>query len=159
MPVVTAHYEIVIQAPIQEVWNVMVDIHAYREWNPFVVGIDCADEPARVGSDLTLHVMFGNGKRLKTLERISALQAPSAGRALLEYQFLGPVADLGMVRGGRQQMLEALDANTTRYISHEDLTGWLSWLAPIKQVQDGFERHAKALKTRCEQMIATNGES
>ena len=153
MPTRTAHSEILIQAPIDTVWSVMLDTDRYPQWNPFVEQIDCADNPPKPGSDLTLHVRFGNGKRVKTWERISRLEAPGTTRpgfAALEYVFLGIFHNLNMVRGGRLQTLEAVDARTTRYISHEDLTGWLAWLAPIKQVQDGFDRHAAALKQRCE---------
>ncbi len=146
-----ARTEIVIQAPIQKVWDVMLDIGRYREWNPFVTHIECADRPPALGSDLTLHVAFKNGMKRQEIETINRLEAPNPhGRAALQYKFTGKLSDWNLVRGERLQSLEAVDAQTTRYISYEDLTGFLAWLAPIRQVQDGFDRHAQALKQRCE---------
>lgn len=149
MPV--AHSEIIIHAPIDVVWSVMLDIDRYHEWNPFVTHIECAEQPPRLGSDLTLHVQFKNGMQRKEVETINRLEPPgTSGKAALQYRFTGPISDWNLVRGERLQSLEALDQQTTRYQSYENLTGWVSWLAPMKQVRDGFERHAQALKARCE---------
>lgn len=151
----TAHTEILIDAPIETIWQVMTDVRAYAQWNPFVVAIDCPDPEPRIGTDLTLHVRFGNGKQVRTIERITCLDSPMTDpqgtrRARLEYRFLGLLHAFNMVRGSRHQTLEELAPGQVRYVSHEDLTGWLSWAAPIKLVQDGFERHAAALKQRSE---------
>ncbi len=156
----TAHTEILIEAPIETIWQVMTDVRAYAQWNPFVTAIDCPDPEARVGTDLTLHVRFANGKQVETVERIIRLDAPAADaqgirRACLEYRFLGPLHTFNLVRGSRPQTLEELASGQVRYISHEDLSGWLSWAAPIKLVQDGFERHAAALKQRSESLAAS----
>lgn len=153
MPV--AQTEIVINAPIKAVWEVMTDIGRYREWNPFVVRIDCEAARPQVGTDFILNVQFKDARKIiKTLERVSRLEAPAtregAERALLEYEFLGPLHNLNLVRGKRQQMLESLPDGKTRYRTYERLHGLLAWAAPIAKVQDGFERHAAALKQRCE---------
>ena len=150
-----AQTEIVINAPIATVWAVMLDIGRYPEWNPFVVKIDCDVAQPQVGTDFILNVQFKDARKvIKTLERVSQLQAPvtrdGAERALLEYEFLGPLHTLNLVRGKRQQMLESLPGGKTRYRTYERLHGLLAWAAPIAKVQDGFERHAAALKQRCE---------
>ncbi len=152
----SASTEILIHAPIDRVWTAMTDIKGYQNWNPFVEKIECASLPPAVGSDLTLHVRFANGKKVTTIERITRLNPPASDpdgqlRATLEYRFLGILANLNMVRGSRPQIIEQVDANTTRYRTSETLSGWLSWAAPIKLVQDGFERHAAALKRYCEE--------
>lgn len=153
MPI--AQTEIVINAPISKVWEVMLDVGLYCEWNPFVVKIDCEAALPQVGSDLILHVQFsGSDKVLKEHERITRLDPPAvrggSEHALLEYQFLGPLHVLYLVRGKRQQSLESLPDGKTRYRSYERLHGLLAGLAPMAKVQDGFERHAIALKQRCE---------
>ncbi|HSW12665.1 MAG TPA: SRPBCC domain-containing protein [Solimonas sp.] len=147
---VYAEAEIVIDAPIERVWATMVDIRHYPEWNPFVTQIDCAVADPQVGSDFILHVAFKGGQKVKTLERVSRLEPPSDGKALLEYQFLGPLHTLNLVRGKRQQYLQSLPDGRTRYRTTERLTGLLSFAAPIAKVLDGFERHAAALKRRVE---------
>lgn len=148
----TARTEVVIDAPPDEVWRVMLDTDAYGEWNPFIVRVDrlAGREPA-VGDDLRLHVRWADGGSVTTVERITALDPPASGSGLLEYDFLGPIAALRLVRGRRRQELTALPDGRTRYVTHETLHGLLSALAPIRKVQDGFERHAQALKQRAEQ--------
>jgi hypothetical protein len=84
------------------------------------------------------------------VERITALDEPRDGAALLEYDFRGPIAALRLVRGRRRQELTALDGGGTMYVTAETLRGALSFAAPIRKVQDGFERHAEALKRRAE---------
>ena len=147
----TARAEATIAAPIDVVWDVMLDAGAYPRWNPFIVRFDLlgGDEPA-VGDRVRLHVEWHTGGRARATERITALEPPTAGAALLEYAYGGPVAALGLVRGRRQQRLTALDDATTLYDTDETLVGWASRLAPIAKVQDGFERHAAALKERSE---------
>lgn len=147
-----AHASIEIDAPIEAVWSVMVDTAAYREWNPFIVEVGLPDGPElAVGRRVVLHVRWSGGGTAKATERVTALDPPSGGAALLEYAYGGPVAALGLVRGRRRQELRALDGGRTSYRTHERLRGLLAWAAPITKVQDGFERHARALKARCEQ--------
>ena len=148
----TARAEVVIDAPADDVWRVMLDTDSYGEWNPFVVRVDrLAARPPEVGDDLRLHVRWAGGGKVTTVERITALDPPTSGAGLLEYDFLGPLAALRLVRGRRRQELTALPDGRTRYVTSETLHGLLSALAPIRKVQDGFERHAHALKARVEQ--------
>lgn len=153
----TAETEILIDAPLALVWETMLDVGKYLEWNPFIVKIDCEAARPQVGTDLTLHVRFMDGQQVATHERVSQIEEPAkdgAQRALLEYEFLGPLHSLYLVRGRRQQRLESVTATRTRYHSYERLHGLLAWAAPIAKVQDGFERHAAALKARCESLVA-----
>lgn len=150
----TARAEATIAAPIEVVWDVMLDAGAYPRWNPFIVRFDLlgGDEPA-VGDKVRLHVEWHTGGRARATERITALEPPDRGAALLEYAYGGPIAALGLVRGRRQQRLTAIDAGTTLYDTDETLTGWAARLAPIAKVQDGFERHAAALRERSEALV------
>ncbi|MFP5220278.1 MAG: SRPBCC domain-containing protein [Actinomycetes bacterium] len=153
----TARTEVLIDAPIDVVWRTMLDTDAYGEWNPFIVRVDrLAGRPPEVGDDLRLHVRFKGGGSVTTVERITAMDEPRDGRALLEYDFLGPFATLRMVRGRRRQELTA-EGDGTRYATSETLRGWLAWAAPIGRVQDGFERHANALKQRAEALHRAAG--
>jgi len=153
-----AEADVIIHAPIERVWQTMLETDRYGEWNPFITRIDTPAGGPRVGADLILHVQFSNGMRAKTRERITRLEPPAPGddgvvRAHLQYVFLGPLHTLFLVRGQRPQIVEALDAGRCRYHTSEKLTGLLAGLAPIRQVQDGFARHAAALKQRCEQTV------
>src|SRR5262249_39172029 len=83
---------------------------------------------------------------VRTRERITRLEPPRAAGArrdaTLEYEFRGPVAALGLVRGRRLQSLEQVAGGPTRYRTSERLRGALSALVPASALRDGFERHA-----------------
>jgi hypothetical protein len=145
-----------IAAPLEVVWAVMLDLDRYPDWNPFVVQVDGpAGRPAAVGDELVLHVRWAGGRGVTTRERITRLEPPGAARrATLEYDFGGPLATLGLVRGRRLQEVEQGPAGSTRYRTAERLRGLLAFAAPIGRVQDGFERHAAALKARAEAVHA-----
>jgi uncharacterized protein YndB with AHSA1/START domain len=146
----------VIEAPIELVWDVMLDTERYPEWNPFIVRVRLpADRVPQVGDRLVLHVRWSTGGRARATERITTLVPPSdtgGRRAQLEYAYGGPVGALRLVRGRRLQELVRLDAGLTTYTTHERLHGPLAALAPLVRVQDGFERHARALKARAESL-------
>lgn len=152
----TARADATIAAPIDVVWDLMLDAGGYPRWNPFIIRFDLlGGTPPELGDKVRLHVEWHTGGRARATERITALEPPDQhGRALLEYEYGGPVAALGMVRGRRQQRLTAIDADTTLYDTEETLTGWASRVAPAAKVQDGFERHAAALKATAEAMVA-----
>jgi hypothetical protein len=143
-----------IQAPIDVVWQVMTDLPRYAEWNPFVVGIAPVRGALAVGTDIALEVKWGRGGGAKTIERVSRLEGPRADgearRAAMEYVFLGWLPRLALVRGSRLQALEQRAGGPTTYRTSERFTGLLARGVPLAKVQDGFERHAKALKARAE---------
>ena len=141
-----AQAEILIDAPVDVVWSVVTDLDRYPEWNPFVERIDVLGDAPVVGTDLRLHVRWASGRRVRTREQITRLEPPN----VLEYRFRGPIAALGLVRGARLQTLVPDGEHATRYRSREEFTGSLSSFTPLKAVQDGFERHAAALKGRAE---------
>jgi hypothetical protein len=143
-----------IDAPLDLVWSVMLDFEAYPAWNPFVVRVDGARVP-EVGDDLVLHVRWSSGRGVTSRERVTRVEPPGGEprRAALEYEFGGPLAALGLVRGRRlQEVEEVLDG--TRYRTSERLHGRLVFAAPLGRVRDGFERHAAALKVRAEAVHA-----
>jgi hypothetical protein len=142
-----------IDAPIDLVWHVMLDVAAYGEWNPFITRAECATPP-RTGDPIRLHVTFGNGTKVVSPERISTIAPPyvdEAGvtRATLAYVYEGAPSKLGLLRGTRWQQL-AQAKGATRYETVEIFSGPLVRLAGPGRVADGFRRHAEALKTRAE---------
>jgi hypothetical protein len=149
-----------IEAPLDLVWAVMLDLDAYPGWNPFVVRVDGpVGRPPAVGDGLVLHVRWAGGRGVTSRERITRLEPPEGEprRAALEYEFGGPLASVGFVRGRRLQEIEALEEGITRYRTNERLHGLLVFAAPLGRVQDGFERHATALKARAEALHAGVG--
>jgi hypothetical protein len=148
------HASVDIDAPLEQVWAVMLDTGAYAEWNPFVVRADCATPP-EVGEPITLHVKWANGRGTTSPERISIIEPPhddsGVRRATLAYVYEGLPSKLGLVRGTRYQRLSQANGGPTRYDTIEEFSGPLVALAGPKRVEDGFRRHAEALKKRCEE--------
>jgi hypothetical protein len=142
-----------IDAPLDEVWAVMVDTASYGEWNPFVFRADC--DRAAVGEPIVLHVRWANGRTTRSPERISAVEPPhdedGVRRARLSYDYEGLPSRLGLVRGTRHQRLSQEPGGPTRYETVEEFSGPLVPLAGPRRVEDGFRRHAEALRRRCEQ--------
>ena len=104
-----AQATVTIDAPIDLVWSVMLDLPAYREWNPFIYRArKSGDDTARVGDDLVLHVRFRSGRAVASPERITAIEAPADGRAALEYEFRGPLHACGLIRGRRRRSWKTL---------------------------------------------------
>jgi hypothetical protein len=142
-----------IDAAIDDVWAVMLDTASYGEWNPFVVAAECPSPPA-VDDPITLHVRWANGRSTTSPERISIVEPPhevdGVRRATLAYVYEGLPAKLGLVRGTRYQRLRQADGGPTRYETVEEFSGPLVALAGPGRVEDGFRRHAEALRIRCE---------
>jgi hypothetical protein len=145
-----AETEIDIDAPPSRVWAVMLDFTHYHEWNPFIVRAELSGPPV-VGAALRLHVRWHDGGGASSGERITELVAPTdcePGR--LAYDFTGFLPAFGLVRATRLQRLDPLGSDRTRYFTRENFSGLLTLALPLARVQDGFERHAKALKVRAE---------
>lgn len=141
-----------IEASIERVWDVMIDTASYGDWNPFIERVECARP--EVGEPIVLHVRWANGRGATSPERISVVEPPHPAdgvrRATLAYVYAGLPARLGLVKGIRYQRLCQEDGGPTRYDTVEEFSGPLVVLAGPRRVQDGFQRHAEALKTRCE---------
>ena len=146
---------VVIDAPLDLVWQVMLDTASYGDWNPFVYQVECAS-PAQVGDPIVLHVRWANGRTTTSPEQVTAVAPPHAsagGRtALLAYEFVGWPDRLGLVHSIRHQRITEQPNGTTRYETHQDLTGPLVRLAGPARITDGFERHAQGLKARAESL-------
>ena len=144
-----------IDAPIDVVWQVMLDTEKYAEWNPFVERAETATPPA-VGHPIVLHVRWANGRTTRSPERITAIEPPVASdgvtTAHLAYVFEGWPARLGLVRGTRHQRLTQRPGGPTTYDTVEEFSGPLVRLAGPGRVADGFRRHAEALKVRAESL-------
>src|SRR3569833_1831334 len=115
----TAQAEALIDAPASLVWQTILDLERYADWNPFTPRIDCAGVP-RVGAPIDIHVRWNNGKGVISHERITHLEPLKAGgdgvlRGVYGYNFGGPMAALGLIRSERQQNDEQRPEGKTQY--------------------------------------------
>jgi len=163
MPPVAA-FTVDIDAPVETVWQAMIDLARYHEWNPFIVAVASKDAIIRVGSPILLDVRWGRGGGTRSPEVVTRMEAPAPAasvtggqRALLEYTFAGWLARFGLVRGARVQTISQAPGGHTTYETHERFHGLLASGVPLAKVQDGFERHARALKVRAEAAARATG--
>jgi hypothetical protein len=148
-----AEAEALIDAPIEKVWAVIMDLKDYPDWNPFTIEVENPEGP-KVGAAIRLHVRWSDGKGVISPERISRIEPPSgkpgARTACYGYQFGTILSTLNLVRSNRLQLLEERPGGKTFYKTTIELSGLLAGLTPLAKVQDGFDRQTAALKKRCE---------
>ncbi|CAJ1944223.1 unnamed protein product [Cylindrotheca closterium] len=122
------------------------------------------------GTFMTLNVVFPkhqkSGKIIKSKETITVLDPPisssssssSSSRsnsksALWKYQFMGWLHSWNLIRATRtQQLTEIIGDGTdqTKYRTEERFHGCLAKFVPLKDVQEGFQAQAAALKAHAE---------
>ena len=139
------HAQIDIHATPQRVWQVLTDLAAYPDWNPFITR---SSGRARVGERLT-NRMQPVGGRAVTL-RPTVLEA-DPGRRL---RWLGHLLVPGILDAEHTFTIEPLGDGQVRLIQHETFSGVL---APLmgrsldRHTLPAFEQMNQALKRRAEQ--------
>lgn len=137
-----------IDAPPERVWEILLDLPRYPEWNPFTPRIDASLVP---GEALVLHVAMRPGQPLRMQRQVCTTNDPAA-RELGWSTTFGP----GFVlRANRIQRLTELSGGRTRYWTRDTFAGLLVPLVMAlyrSDIQRGFDRTARALKERAECM-------
>ncbi len=153
-----AETSININAPIEKVWQIMLDINNYPNWNPFVVRAEGEGDMAVPGNTMKLFVRWQNGGQASSGEEITDTKLPftdtnGVKRAHWSYRFTGPLNNLGLVKATRYHWLEQKTGTpTTIYRTREEFNGLLKAFIPLAKVQDGFERQAAAFKAEAERI-------
>ena len=132
-----------IDAPIERVWGILVDVERYGEWNPFTTRVETNFE---IGSPVDLYVTLGPLK-LRQPERIEAVDPPH----LLVWST--KVGARVLVSARREQRLEALSETRCRYVTTDAFAGLLTPLVMLlfgRLVRRGFNDMARALKRYAE---------
>lgn len=136
--------EIEINAPVERVWDILVDLDRYPEWNPFTVRVDSTLE---VGSPVDLYVRMKPNKEILQQEIVTAVEPNKK-------------LSWGLTMGAkfilftdRYQVLEPLGPNRTRYFTSDDFSGLLTPIVMMlyrSHIKAGFDGIARALKARAE---------
>jgi hypothetical protein len=137
--------EVDIQASAERVWEVLTDLPAYPEWNPFIV--QAAGRPL-AGHRLELRLRPG-GRRTTTI-RPTVLEA-EPGRS---FRWLGRLLVPGLFDGEHGFTIQPTAPGRVRLTQREEFRGLaapllLAFIA--KPTLAGFHRMNQALKARAEQ--------
>ncbi len=146
---VKLHESVEVEASAERVWEVIVDLDRYGEWNPFVVAASSTLNP---GEPIHMKVrLFGAFTQPQT-ETILEVEA---GHRLC--YGLGPTA-FGALMSHRCHEIEALSESRSRYTSHFELEGWISPVVDLLmggRLGRGFAGNTASLKDRAEQLAGT----
>jgi len=137
--------EIIINAPIQKVWDVLVDLDNYYQWNTFTPKVIT---DFRIGSDVTLHVRLSKGKKLR-IQKETILNLEEG--TLISWGITSSFP----AKTERIQQLTKIDSHTTRYYTADKLTGILVPVIMLlyqEKIQHGFDAVALGLKKYSESL-------
>lgn len=144
MPYAAISAEVDIDAPAERVWDILVDLDRYPEWNPFTTKVEST---LRVGERAVLHVQMRPDKAVVQVENVTTYEP---GVRLCWGMKLGARF---LLAANRCQVLNPLPRGGTRYYTCDEFHGALVplvlWLYGV-DIQRGFNGVAQALKHRAE---------
>lgn len=135
--------EIVINASPDTVWDILTDLEAFADWNPFA---QRASGKVEVGQRLNVYLKPPNGMGMTVKPTVKI-----ADRAK-EFRWLGRFLIPGVFDGEHYFRLEPADNGGTRFVHGEKFRGILVPLMGgiISKAVKGFEEMNLALKARAE---------
>jgi uncharacterized protein YndB with AHSA1/START domain len=135
-----------IEAPAELVWEVLVDLASYPQWNPYTVKVEST---LKLGEPVNLYLPnpMEPGALLHVVEQLVAFDRPK----MLSWQMVPSEGNPDAAR--RDQVLEVTGPKSCRYYSTDQFLG-----PTAKQVMEmhgpwvkgGFDAVAQALKVRAE---------
>lgn len=135
--------EVEIDAPIEQVWRILTDLDHYGGWNPFTPH---AESSLRIGDPIHLHVRLVGRRLVHRVETVTRNQPHTLGWEMkMGARFL--------LHAERVQVLTAIHAHRTRYVTEDRFSGWLRPLVLAlygKAMERGFMDCALGLKKAAE---------
>jgi hypothetical protein len=138
-----------IESTSERVWDVLTDLAAYPEWNPFIVA---ADGPVEVGGRLTLTMQPVGARRVTV--RPTVLEV-TPGRRL---RWLGRLGARGLFDAEHDFAISDRESGGVRLRHEERFRGLLVPLAArslARHTLPAFDAMNRALKARVEHAPAT----
>lgn len=137
--------EIEIDAPPETVWERLTDLASYEQWNPH---ISQARGDLREGASLEITVNRIEAKSRTLTVRVSEIDPPR------RLQWVGTIGSKWLFQGIHTFELHALDDDRTRFVNHEQSTGFLAPFVASDDPQRDYDRMNEALKERVEKQIS-----
>ena len=136
---------ILISAPVERVWSVLMDFAAYPNWNPFIRSVSGGTTP---GSRLDVTIEPVGGKAMSFSPQVIACEREK------EFRWKGRVLVPGLFDGEHHFRLSGVDARSTTFLHGEEFTGLLVPLVMRGTMRSGteagFVAMNQALKARAE---------
>ena len=132
-----------INASAQAVWETLIDLKRYPEWNPFTY--EAAGELI-MRAEIRLKVRFPDGSEMRTQHYVCALET---NREVSWNHTNIPL----LLWSERRQIIEPIDATRVRLVNREFIWGPLAPLAMWlygKRIEGGLRMSAEAVKARVE---------
>ncbi len=135
--------EIIIEATVEKVWQVLTDFKNHQKWNPFIQSISGSKKE---GEKLTVYINPPGSKGMIFRPRIIKFVP---GR---EFRWKGKLGMPGIFDGEHYFLLESVNNNNTRFIHGEKFSGLLIPFMgnTLKKTREGFGLMNKSLKEECE---------
>lgn len=134
---------VVINAPAEFVWDIILDAERYPQWNPFTPRIDTDFVP---GSPIHMHVPFGTST-LRLTEYIREIDPP------LRVTWGKDFGTRVLLTASRTQLVTSIDGNSCSYYTADRMAGFLAPFVRLffaRWVLRGFDDTGRALKSRAE---------
>jgi hypothetical protein len=136
--------EAVINAPAEDIWDVIIDLDSYPEWNPYTVKMTST---LKVGDPMIMKVKMSEALTIDQTENIRVIE--EGHKICWGIDTTSPEFN----SGERCQWLEALPGGSTRWVNEDLIEGSANPLVTAlfgDAVQVGFDAVAVALKDRVE---------
>lgn len=135
--------EILINADISKVWNVLMDFENHPKWNPFIKSISGEQ---KAGNKLTVSIQPPDGNGMTFKPKILTLE-PNR-----EFRWKGKLGINGIFDGEHYFILESLDKDQTKFTHGENFSGLLVLLMGnmLNKTKAGFQLMNESIKKECE---------
>lgn len=138
--------EIMINASIKKVWEILMDFREYPQWNPFILKIE---ESSKKDDGLSILVKTGKNKSMEFQPTILKREVEK------ELRWLGHLYVNGLFDGEHYFLLKSEGDEKTKFTHGENFSGILSSII-LKTIREdsikGFQSMNLALKERAENL-------
>jgi len=138
--------EIEIAAPLQAVWDILLDNQGYGAWNRFIP--EAVGDLKTLNTPIRMRVKLGERKVGAVMVSVT-VTPPSDGQALWVHEHASWLAKTGLIRSRRHHELTAVSDIVTRYRTWEPFRGPLKPFMPFAKIDAGFKLQAVDLKAEC----------
>ncbi len=136
--------EIIINAPPERIWDALIDLESFQEWNPFMRR---ASGNVQVGEQLGVYLKPPGGLGMSFKPRVLKVE-PNR-----EFRWLGHLGIPGIFDGEHIFEIEPEGDSSCRFIQREEFRGVLAPLMLLmigNSTERGFNEMNQALKVRVE---------